>query len=156
MHQPGKSNFTDKRGQNKGPTMLKEDKPPTPYFSKDFIPARGFALIECRFVGTSSTIHIPDEVHGQQQFAIVRAMGPGKHHFNGTVIEPDYKEGDFVYAAIAQGRKVEFEDKKLVLVGTEYIFGKFPNVPQAVIDEFAREAEKEKKPEPTIINGAAP
>lgn len=141
QHNPG--NFIDRRGKNKpAPAPLKQDKPPTPFFAEDFIPARGHALIECRFVGASAKVHIPDAVHEQQQYAIVRAMGAGKLHFDGSVIPPEWEVGHFVYAAIANGRRVEFGDKKLVLLDTQHILGRFPTVPQEVIDEFNNEKAK--------------
>jgi co-chaperonin GroES (HSP10) len=107
--------------------------------------------LEFRFIATSELIHIPDQVHDTQQFAIVRAMGEGKHHYNGTIIKPEWEVGDFVYAGTAQGRRIELGEQKLVLIGTEHIFGKFPEVPQVVLDEFERELTKGKGPEPSML-----
>jgi co-chaperonin GroES (HSP10) len=145
-HQPGKANNPHKR---QIPTPMQQPQPssmPAPYFATDFIPARGYCLIECRFIGASKLIHIPDSVHSQQQYAIIRAMGPGKHHYQGGILEPEWKVGDFVYAAVAQGRPIQMPDKRmLVILGTEWIFGHFPNVPQSVVDEFANEEQKGTK-----------
>lgn len=155
MHQPGK--IDDRRGKTPAQPRQTEEKIGAYFDPKTFVPARGYALIEFRFIGTSE-LHIPDEVHAKQQFGIVRAMGEGKLHFNGTIIPPEWGVGDFVYAATAQGRRIELGEQKLVLIGTEHIFGKFPEVPQVVIDEFARELEKGKLPEPKLLdsNGNAP
>lgn len=140
MHIPGESNFQDRRGKNTKPAMPSIPEPRTvPYFAEDFIPARGYALIECRFLGASSVIHIPDSVHSEQQFAVVRAMGEGKHHYNGGIVEPEWKIGDYVYAAITNGRRVELGNKKLVLLGTEHILGKFPTIPKEILDQLATE-----------------
>lgn len=141
QHQPGK--FIDKRGQNKGPQKpIQADEPIRPWFGEGFIPARGYALVECRFIGSSESIIIPDAVHQEQQYAIVRAMGPGKLHFDGSVIPPEWQPGDFIYAAIAQGRKVPIEDRMMVVLGTEWIFGKFPDVPEAVVKQFQIDEKK--------------
>lgn len=149
-HSPGRIN--DKRGQTKAPDKQREEKL-TSYFDPiTFVPARGYALLEVRFIGASSAIHIPEQVHGKQQYGIIRAMGPGKHHFNGSIIEPEWEKGDFVYADIRQSAaRIEEGDRKYLLIGTEWIFGKFPTIPQAVIDEFENEAKKGKGPEPSLL-----
>ncbi len=141
-HIPG--NNPNKKRIERAQSSPDGTKPVVAYFDEsEFLPARGYALIECRFIGGSKAVHIPDEVHEQQQYAIIRAMGPGKHHFDGSIIAPEWEEGDFVYAAIAQGRKIEVKDKKLVVLGTEFILGKFKTVPQVVLDEFDNEKEKQ-------------
>lgn len=153
QHSPG--NFNDKRGKTK-PSMaplLSSD--PKPFFAEDFKPARGYALLEYRFIGGSTSLHIPDSVHEEQQHAIVVSMGEGKLHYNGTVIPPEWKAGDFVYAVAAQGRKVQFENRKLVLLGTEHILGSFPTVPQAVLDEFSNEKTKGTTPSISIAPPSA-
>lgn len=152
-HQPGR--IHDKRGTTKPGQTQHEQPRLTSYFDPiTFIPARGYALLEIRFIGTSSTIHIPDQVHAKQQFGMIRAMGAGKLHYQGGTIEPEWQVGDFVYAVMTEGRRIEEGDRKFLLIGTEWILGKFPEVPQAVVEEFQRELEKGKAPEPTVYNAA--
>lgn len=157
MQKPGKNNITDRRGKTPaGQTLAQEQPRLTSYFDPiKFVPARGYALLEIRFIGTSSTIHIPDQVHAKQQYGMIRAMGAGKHHFNGSIIEPEWEVGEFVYCDTRQSAaRIEEGDRKFMLIGTEWIFGKFPEVPPAVIEEFQREMEKGKAPEPTIIGNS--
>jgi co-chaperonin GroES (HSP10) len=81
-----------------------EAPPAKVFFSgQTFRPARGYALIECIFIGAkaSSMIAVPQQVHGQQQYAVIRAMGPGKLHFDGSIIKPEWEPGDCVYARVS-------------------------------------------------------
>lgn len=159
-HQPGRIN--DRRGQNKPPPPPERPKTGKElWFSEDFIPARGYVLLERRFIGSSSKIIIPENVHSEQHFALVRAVGPGKHHFNGTIIEPEWKVGDFVFGGLQHATTVVFKgkdgiEKTMSVLGTEHILGKFANVPQAVLDEFDHEKSKAEAPKLAESSQEAP
>jgi hypothetical protein len=144
FHQPGRGNNPHKKRTEQA--MIPQPQQPnqkiTAHFTEDIIPRRGYALVECVFVGPDTNLFVPDSVTEKQQYSIIHNIGAPRITDFGFTIPNEWERGDFVYTIIdgPESRRIEMPNgKKFALVPLHYILGKFPVMPQDVLDSIAKQ-----------------
>lgn len=73
---------------------------------------------------TAGGIHLPESAQERPQKATVVAVGEGRKLDNGTVVEPDVKEGDVVVIARYGGTEITVDGEEYLILNSDQILAK--------------------------------
>ncbi len=73
---------------------------------------------------TAGGIHLPESAQERPQKATVVAVGEGRKLDNGTVVEPDVKEGDMVVIARYGGTEITVDGEEYLILNSDQILAK--------------------------------